>query len=132
MVKFPEKVQIQLGSSFPCNYTENIKRFRLNEVSGQILQQVEKFVHCGVKVAEDETVMAVHMSLSGKPPKVPVNKDMTGLCFTRLECWIQMPWRQLGWIQTSNHFKLSASQCKATVFGKPGYKMTTVEKTIQW
>ena len=60
-------------------------------MSGQILRQVEKFVQCGVKVAEDVTVMAVHMSLSGKPPKVPVNKDMSGLCFTRLECWIQMP-----------------------------------------
>ena len=48
-------------------------------MSGQILRQVEKFVQCGVKVAEDVTVMAVHMSLSGKPPKVPVNKDMSGL-----------------------------------------------------
>ena len=54
-------------------------------MSGQILQQVEKFVQCGVKVAKDETVMAVHMSFLGKPPKVPVHKDMTGLCFTSLE-----------------------------------------------
>lgn len=79
-------------------------------MSGQILQQVEKFVQCGVKVAKDETVMAVHMSFLGKPPKVPVNKDMTGLCFTRLDGVLDTnALRQLGWIQTSNRFKSSAS-----------------------
>lgn len=98
-------------------------------MSGQILRQVEKFVQCGVKVAEDETVLAVHMSLSGKPHKVLVNKDMTGLCFTRLEVLDTNALRQLGWIQTSNHFKLSASQRKVTVFAKPDHKMTTVKKT---
>ena len=35
--------------------------------------------------------------------------------------------RQLGWIQTNNRFKLSASQRKVTVFGKPDHKMTTVK-----
>lgn len=78
-------------------------------MSGQILQQVEKFVQCGVKVAKDETVMAVHMSFLGKPPKVPSEQRHDRALLHSFGVLDTNALRQLGWIQTSNRFKLSAS-----------------------